>query len=637
MVRPLTCDGSWALNRVSFQLPPSVTEFFFSVYNLDVEWFRVDDIVLTYGSGDAPHQTVLYPGVRNVTLSDKAVMVDGAPYLALGFFSVGYDDLQLAANQGANTVSALLMSPATDCFSTRQKNYLDRAYELGLGFMPDSSTTARLRMPEVFPAIMQRFAPHLANIAWMLVDEPDQSAVWWYYIPGPTLAAEYISAKSVTSLPILSNFQRAAWSSTAEVAPYVSAVDFWMAEPYGEDFGSVNYAIDMFNSLRPRPVWLAQNAIDARLLVPKAYWAVIGGATGIIYFDWDAFKSDPAKMAAARQAFGEINGLKSAIFGRNLDSIVTAPAGIGYIARQDRGTVYIAAANPAATLVQGKFAVPGLAAGDQVPVLFENRTITASTGEFYDLFPGVSRHVYAIQSGITVATNPAGLQVVVDGTTLTAPQTFQRTPGSSHTLDVVTPQAARGVRRVFGSWSDSGAKSHSITAPVTATTYTASFTTQYLLTTAASPPAGGTVTATPSSSDGYYNGGQSVQLTANIASGYTFANWSGDLTGTANPGNMVMSAPRSVTANFAAQVVNSPPTVTGVSPAAGVTATQALTFSFTDPNGWQDLGVVNILVNFWLDGRNSCYLAYNRPANTLYLINNAAECGLQQPPNEQDG
>ncbi len=106
-------------------------------------------------------------------------MVDGAPYLALGFFDVGYDDLQLAADNGANTVSALGASPAADCFCTRQKSYLDRAYELGLGFVPDSSTTARLGMPEIYPAVMQRFAPHLANIAWFLADEPDQADVPW--------------------------------------------------------------------------------------------------------------------------------------------------------------------------------------------------------------------------------------------------------------------------------------------------------------------------------------------------------------------------------------------------------------------------------------------------------------------------
>ncbi len=250
----LTCNGNWAFNRVSFQVQPTATDFFFYVYNRDVEWLRVDDVVLTYSGGDAPQQTVLHPGVRNAAASDQALMVDGAPYLALGFFDVGYDDLQLAADSGANTVTGLGASPAADCFCTRQKSYLDRAYELGLGFVPDSSTTARLGMPEIFPAVMQRFAPHLANIAWFLADEPDQADVPLYYIQGPTLAAEYNLAKSVTSLPVLADFQRAAWSSTAEVAPYVPAVDFWMAEPYGEDFSSVNHAMDMFTSLKPRPV-----------------------------------------------------------------------------------------------------------------------------------------------------------------------------------------------------------------------------------------------------------------------------------------------------------------------------------------------------------------------------------------------
>ncbi len=41
----------------------------------------------------------------------------------------------------------------------------------------------------------------------------------------------------------------------------------------------------------------------------------------------------------------------------------------------------------------------------------------------------------------TVTTNPSGLQVVVDGTTYTAPQTFSWVVGSSHTLSVSSPQS----------------------------------------------------------------------------------------------------------------------------------------------------------------------------------------------------
>jgi hypothetical protein len=42
-----------------------------------------------------------------------------------------------------------------------------------------------------------------------------------------------------------------------------------------------------------------------------------------------------------------------------------------------------------------------------------------------------------------------------------------------------------------------------------------------------------------------------------------------------------------------------------VSPARSVTAGQAYTFTFVDTNGWSDLGVVNILINDFLDGRKA--------------------------------
>ena len=34
-----------------------------------------------------------------------------------------------------------------------------------------------------------------------------------------------------------------------------------------------------------------------------------------------------------------------------------------------------------------------------------------------------------------------------------------------------------------------------------------------------------------------------------------------------------------------------------------------------------DLGVMNVLINDSIDGRHACYLAYSRPLNTLYLVN----------------
>src|SRR5206468_9286741 len=112
---------------------------------------------------------------------------------------------------------------------------------------------------------------------------------------------------------------------------------------------------------------------------------------------------------------------------------------------------------------------------------------------------------------ITITTSPPGLQIIVDGSTLTAPQTFSWAiciaitcpPEGGHKIDVPSLQGSGGARLVFTSWSDGGAQSHTI-IPRSPGTYTASFKMQYLLTTAVSPAGLGTVTASPSSGDGFY-------------------------------------------------------------------------------------------------------------------------------------
>ena len=155
----------------------------------------------------------------------------------------------------------------------------------------------------------------------------------------------------------------------------------------------------------------------------------------------------------------------------------------------------------------------------------------------------------AASQGVTVNTSPSGLQIVVDGTTYTAPRTFQWTVGSNHTIATTSPQGSGSTRYVFANWSDGGAISHTVTTPASATTVTASFTTQYQLTTAVSPAGAGTVSP---ASGSFYNAGSTVQISASPNSGQQFTGWSGDVTSTTNPLSLSMSGPRSVTANFTA-------------------------------------------------------------------------------------
>ena len=157
---------------------------------------------------------------------------------------------------------------------------------------------------------------------------------------------------------------------------------------------------------------------------------------------------------------------------------------------------------------------------------------------------------------VTVNTVPAGLTIVFDGNTFAAPQTFNVVAGSNHTISTTSPQAGTpGTRFVFNNWSDSGAISHTITAPNSAGTITANFNTEFQLTTVVSPGGGGTVT--PASGQ-FFAAGTPVLVTATVNSGFTFSNISGGLTGTTNPQSITMNAPATVTANFSANTPMAP-------------------------------------------------------------------------------
>ncbi len=62
-----------------------------------------------------------------------------------------------------------------------------------------------------------------------------------------------------------------------------------------------------------------------------------------------------------------------------------------------------------------------------------------------------------------------------------------------------------------------------------------------------------------------------------------------------------------------------------VNPVSGSGSSQQFSFKFYDANGSADFGVLNMLVNGALDGRQGCYLAYVASQNVLYLVNDAGD------------
>ena len=146
---------------------------------------------------------------------------------------------------------------------------------------------------------------------------------------------------------------------------------------------------------------------------------------------------------------------------------------------------------------------------------------------------------------VTIASAPAGLSLTVDGAAATTPATFNWTPGSQHTVAAAaTIAGSNGTQYVFQNWSQGGTASQTITAPASASTYTAAYQTQYYLTTNAA----GNGTISPAS--GWYNAGAVISVGAAPASGSYLIGFSGALSGTANPQNLTMNGPETVSASF---------------------------------------------------------------------------------------
>ena len=210
------------------------------------------------------------------------------------------------------------------------------------------------------------------------------------------------------------------------------------------------------------------------------------------------------------------------------------------------------------------YTITGLTAGQTYQLAVKAYDSSNNESGFSNEVSGMATDPGSVTVATTIATNPSGLQIAVDGTTTPSPQTFNWAVGSSHTISVASPiSGTAGTRYVFSSWSDGGSQTHTITAPSSSATYTASFTTQYSLTTSGSPTNGGTVS--PAGTN-WYNSGQGISLSAAGSSGYAFTSWSGSLSGSTNPSTVTMNAAKTITANF------SSPGVFTVNPATGLSA-----------------------------------------------------------------
>ena len=242
-------------------------------------------------------------------------------------------------------------------------------------------------------------------------------------------------------------------------------------------------------------------------------------------------------------------------------------------------------------------------------------TATDSAGHTVE----VTRDVLPRKTQVTLATVPAGLQLTLDGQPVIGPHVFTGVQAIERDVGALE-QVFNGHRYTFASWSDGGAAAHTLSTPVAATTYTATFTDQgpvvnQLPTVSLSAAANGVVgtpvalSATAADADGtiakveFFDG--ATLLGEDTSSPYGFS-WTPATEGTHsliaratdNAGGVTVSSVVSVTIAPATTNDTQAPTVTLTSPANfadGLSGTLTISATATD-----NVGVAG--VEFQVDG-----------------------------------
>ena len=153
----------------------------------------------------------------------------------------------------------------------------------------------------------------------------------------------------------------------------------------------------------------------------------------------------------------------------------------------------------------------------------------------------------------TIASEPPGFMVGVDGAEYMAPHNFLWRAGDAHRLEPLPPdpRGEPAIRYRLEGWAGGGPLVRDIVAGETAATYTAVYHAQARLTVLDANRNPNPVTVTPASPDGYWDLGEKLLLRPNTGA-TPFSHWTGDYAGTANPLEYTLIGPASLLTNFIA-------------------------------------------------------------------------------------
>ncbi len=178
---------------------------------------------------------------------------------------------------------------------------------------------------------------------------------------------------------------------------------------------------------------------------------------------------------------------------------------------------------------------------------------------------------------LTITSTPAAFNLSVDGANCLSPCVVNKPlNGTTQVTALSSIPAGSGARYDFVSWSDGvTTPARTVTLSQATQALTATYRTSYQILTLTNPANAGTFQFAPPSPDGFYASGSPVSVTVTANSGFKFAHWEDDLSGSFATGTLLMNGPHTVQADFST-VPTIPPagiqSVTGPTPDGSVAA-----------------------------------------------------------------
>lgn len=250
------------------------------------------------------------------------------------------------------------------------------------------------------------FRDHPALLAWYISDEPTGN-----YITPEFLESIYKSVKEADPWHPVSIVFMAPFMSSVK---YAGAMDIVMADPYPVPISPVTMAGEVAGQLTgefsgEKPVWIVPQAFGGgewwereptlQEIRAMTYQSIIKGARGIQYF----VRQGPNLFPKSTATWGECGRMALEIAeitpwllsDEETIKVGTGSRNIIVNSSVHGGTLMIMAANKENSPSRAEFTIQGTLSG-KARVIFENRTLTVSSGYFADNFSAFGTQVYMI-------------------------------------------------------------------------------------------------------------------------------------------------------------------------------------------------------------------------------------------------